>query len=103
MFQFIEFKNFRVLRDTTLPLQPFTLILGPNGSGKSTALQALLALQNINRFGFSDLASVASTANVTVTIRWAFPSTQGSFDWFEMRSTVLATRTNSVKAALPHK
>lgn len=37
----IHFKNFRVLRDTTLPLSPFTLIVGPNGSGKSTVFVAL--------------------------------------------------------------
>lgn len=41
MIDSIEFKNFKVLRDTTLPLRQFTLIVGPNGSGKSTALQAL--------------------------------------------------------------
>lgn len=41
MIRSIQFKNFKVLRDTTLPLERFTLIVGPNGSGKSTALQAL--------------------------------------------------------------
>jgi energy-coupling factor transporter ATP-binding protein EcfA2 len=37
----IEFKNFKVLRDATLPLGTFNLLVGPNGSGKSTALAAL--------------------------------------------------------------
>ncbi|MBL8203313.1 MAG: AAA family ATPase, partial [Blastocatellia bacterium] len=41
MIESIEFKNFKALRDTTLPLGRFTLIVGPNGSGKSTAMQAL--------------------------------------------------------------
>jgi AAA15 family ATPase/GTPase len=41
MLTSITFKNFRVLRDATLPLGPFTLLVGPNGSGKSTALLAL--------------------------------------------------------------
>jgi predicted ATPase len=45
MIEFVQFRNFRVLRDTTLPLSRFTLLLGPNGSGKSTALQALEAVQ----------------------------------------------------------
>ena len=37
----IEFRNFRCLRETTLPLSPFTLLVGPNGSGKSTTLEPL--------------------------------------------------------------
>src|SRR3954454_7824811 len=41
MIESIEFTNFKALRQTTLPLAPFTLLLGPNGSGKSTVLQAL--------------------------------------------------------------
>lgn len=41
MIKSIQFKNFKVLRDATLPLGRFTLIVGPNGSGKSTALQAI--------------------------------------------------------------
>jgi len=41
MIESIRFINFKALRDTTLPLSPFTLLLGPNGSGKSTVLQAL--------------------------------------------------------------
>lgn len=41
LIQSIQFKNFKVLRDTTLPLGRFTLIVGPNGSGKTSALQAL--------------------------------------------------------------
>ena len=45
MLDLIEFQNFKILRNATLPLAPFTLIVGPNGSGKSTALQALLAVK----------------------------------------------------------
>jgi AAA15 family ATPase/GTPase len=41
MIESVQFKNFKALRDTTLPLDRFTLIVGPNGSGKSTALQAV--------------------------------------------------------------
>lgn len=54
MLESIYFKNFKALRDATLPLSPFTLIVGPNGSGKSTVLDALrefgsIAVQATNR------------------------------------------------------
>lgn len=39
----IQFSNFRVLEEATLPLSPFNVLIGPNGSGKTTALRALLA------------------------------------------------------------
>jgi predicted ATPase len=41
MIESIQFKNFKVLRDATLPLGRCTVLVGPNGSGKSTVLQAL--------------------------------------------------------------
>ncbi len=41
MIESIHFKNFRCLRDSTLPLSAFTLLVGPNGSGKSTALEGI--------------------------------------------------------------
>jgi predicted ATPase len=37
----IRFRNFKLLRDTTLPLEPLTVVVGPNSSGKSTVLEAL--------------------------------------------------------------
>ena len=41
MITSIHFENFKILRDATLPLGRFTLLIGANGSGKSTAMQAL--------------------------------------------------------------
>jgi predicted ATPase len=41
MIEKVTFKNFKLLRCATLPLQPFTLIVGANASGKSTALEAM--------------------------------------------------------------
>ncbi len=78
MFESIEFKNFKVLKDTKLPLRPFTLILGPNGSGKSTVLQAFQAIQKINYSKYStfkDVATIASVGvkDVSVTVQWSDP------------------------------
>src|SRR5437899_3116463 len=47
MLQSIQFHNFKVLRDATLTLRPFNLLVGPNGSGKSTVLQALEAVSRL--------------------------------------------------------
>jgi len=47
MIESIEFTNFKALRQTTLPLAPFTLLLGPNGSGKSSVLQAIQGLATL--------------------------------------------------------
>src|SRR5262245_29520497 len=49
MITSIHFQNFRALRDATLPLGPFTLIVGPNGSGKSTAMQAFRFVSSLGR------------------------------------------------------
>jgi predicted ATPase len=49
MLESVQFRNFKALRNTTLPLGRFTLIVGPNGSGKSTALQALQAAGDVSR------------------------------------------------------
>jgi predicted ATPase len=73
MIEAVKFKNFKVLRDATLPLGPFTLIVGPNGSGKSTALQGLeafrtsgvgndaLAHHQVASLGVDDRVSLAIT------------------------------------------
>lgn len=84
MIDSIDFKNFKVLRDTTLPLGPFNLIVGPNGSGKSTALLALQAVREgvaSNCFepgGFRRFATVGTPVNgtetVEVLIHWGTPN-----------------------------
>ncbi|MGI8641043.1 MAG: AAA family ATPase [Pyrinomonadaceae bacterium] len=44
----IRYKNFKALRDATLPLGRFTLIVGANGTGKTTALQAINCIEKID-------------------------------------------------------
>ena len=70
MIEQIEFKNFKALRDTILPLGRFTLIVGPNGSGKSTALQALQAAPKPGGLNFDSIATVGCQDDVFVTIKW---------------------------------
>jgi predicted ATPase len=61
MFKSIRFQNFKVLRDTELPLGRFTLIVGPNGSGKSTALEALKRVAYGENIDFNVFRSLAPT------------------------------------------
>jgi predicted ATP-dependent endonuclease of OLD family len=70
MIEQIEFKNFKALRETTLPLGRFTLIVGPNGSGKSTALQALQAAPQPSSCKFDSIATLGINSDVVVTIKW---------------------------------
>lgn len=72
MFESIKFENFKTLRNTTLPLSPFTLIVGPNGSGKSTALNAFTAFRNDGKFQTSQITSFGSPnqSPATLMARW---------------------------------
>ncbi|MBI1962545.1 MAG: AAA family ATPase, partial [Candidatus Rokubacteria bacterium] len=81
MMASVAFNNLKVLRDATLPLAPFTLIIGPNGSGKSTVFQALLWLGDQGHLTVSSVASVGAdeSSAVSVAARWAPPHDQGRF------------------------
>jgi energy-coupling factor transporter ATP-binding protein EcfA2 len=66
MIRQITFKNFRVLRETTLTLGPMTLLIGPNGSGKTTVLDALRAVGDLsNSPSAFDLLSASERPNVS--------------------------------------
>jgi len=77
MIESIQFKNFKALRDTTLPLSPCTVIVGPNASGKSTVLQALEAFRGQRTFKREEIISANlredDKAVAEIRIRWAEP------------------------------
>ena len=77
MIESIEFKNFKALRDTTLPLSPCTILVGPNGSGKSTVLQALEAVRSQGNVDANRFLSVGVPATnetvVKVTLNLGSP------------------------------
>jgi predicted ATPase len=74
MIELMQFRNFKVLRDTQLPLGRFTLIVGPNGSGKSTAMQALRAVGQPGGGGLVQVETVGlvptNTEPVEVVLHW---------------------------------
>ena len=77
MIESVRFRNFKALRDTILPLNPFTLLIGPNGSGKSTALQALRLAGKPSEAIYLHLKTVgqnsSDAASVEVVIKWGNP------------------------------
>jgi predicted ATPase len=75
MIESIEFKNFKALRDATLPLGPLTILIGPNGSGKSTVLQALNEIRHgfcINEYDKLLSFSVKHISNIKVSLLITF-------------------------------
>jgi predicted ATPase len=74
MIERIHFENFKVLRDSTLPLSRVTLIVGPNGSGKSTCLQALESISSPGKFHWGRLVWAGARgdreATARVTVHW---------------------------------
>jgi predicted ATPase len=67
MITSIHYKNFKALRDATLPLGRFTLIVGANGTGKSTALKGLKILPKPQNTSWKNIVT-AGLENDTVTI-----------------------------------
>jgi len=66
----IRYKNFKALRDVTLPLGRFTLIVGANGTGKTTAMNSLNILKNPDKPSWREIASVDSNADGNTVISW---------------------------------
>ncbi|HUB24616.1 MAG TPA: AAA family ATPase, partial [Tepidisphaeraceae bacterium] len=81
MIDRIEFKNFKILRNATLPLGPFTLVVGPNASGKSTALDAiergarLIWNKSLKPFDAASYLSIgareSSSERIQVSFHWS--------------------------------
>jgi len=70
MIKTVEFHNYKVLRQATLPLGPFNLLIGPNGSGKSTILQALKHADGTDGSLFPTVVSASAEGNTdTVAIK----------------------------------
>lgn len=70
MIKSIHFQNIKALRDATLPLGRFTLIVGANGSGKTTAMEALKLAYTPSNTDFRKIATanMERTAGATAKI-----------------------------------
>ncbi len=89
MIESIEFTNFKALRKTTLPLEPFTLLLGPNGSGKTSVLDALKCI-----------AAIAAQGIGLHPIQVASIVAQLGMDWASLLSVTAEDRTAFVEIKL---
>lgn len=54
MIASIAFRNFKALRQASVSLEPFNLVIGPNGSGKSSLIEALMQLRVLARLPLAD-------------------------------------------------
>ncbi len=73
MIESVEFKNYKALQDTKLPLSPFTLIVGANGSGKTTALKAIRSAAKKESINYSTTCSFGHEEDIQgirVKINW---------------------------------
>jgi predicted ATPase len=69
----INFRNYKILRNATLPLGPFRLLIGPNGSGKSTAISAISRLASPGARGQVESAGLHPDEGVSVVASFGPP------------------------------
>ncbi len=81
MIKEIRYKNFKALRDATLPLGRFTLIVGANGTGKSTALKAFEVAKYPENFTWKELSIAGLKENENVMISWIVKDTIYERTW----------------------
>jgi len=57
MLERIHIENYKCLRDVTVKLGDFTILVGPNDSGKSSFLEVIQSIGKINRHGYAGIFS----------------------------------------------
>jgi len=68
----IRVKNFRSIRDETLPCDRLTALIGANGAGKSSFLQALrLFYQPVATYTIEDFYNRDTTENIVIAVTFA--------------------------------
>jgi predicted ATPase len=87
MIETVSFKNFKALRDVTIPLERFTVLVGPNASGKTSVLQGLAYLHAKDPSSVLQgerhpavLRSRASTETIELRCRGTWQGKEGSID-----------------------
>lgn len=91
MIKEIRFQNFKALRDATLPLSRFTLLVGPNSSGKSTAMKAFQFALGQDPKSIKDWLTLGIEDGAEVAIRIVWIEDGNEF----VTSTVMRNSANS--------
>jgi predicted ATPase len=69
----VAFRNFKALRNTSLRLSPFNLVIGANGSGKTSLIQALQRLRTLAKLPLGNPAAVTRSGGPEITIAFDEP------------------------------
>ena len=69
----VAFRNFKALRNTSLRLAPFNLVIGANGSGKTSLIQALLRLRSLAKLPLGDANAPTLASGAEIVFAFAPP------------------------------
>lgn len=73
MIASVAFRNFKALRNTSLRLSPFNLLIGPNGSGKTSLIQAVQTLRSLSKLPLGDSSSPTRSSGPEITFNFSEP------------------------------
>ncbi len=97
MIEQVTIQNYKCLRDVTLTLSPFTVLIGPNDSGKSSVLDALATVGRPSSSmseGSVSRASLVWRAESDRTMTWKLAGHFGAREWtYELALPVLGNPT----------
>jgi len=72
----VAFRNFKALRNTSVQLGAFNLVVGPNGSGKTSLIESLLHLRALSKLPPIDADTFGSADRPNLTFRFSAPFEQ---------------------------
>ena len=73
MIASVAFRNFKALRNTSLRLAPFNLVIGANGSGKTSLIQAVRQLRTLASLPLGDAQAPTREGGPEIVFTFAPP------------------------------
>ena len=73
MIDTVAFHNFKALRNTSLHLSQFNLVIGPNGSGKTSLIQALQQLRTLSQLPLGNDSMHTRAGGPEISFTFAAP------------------------------
>lgn len=80
MIASVAFRNFKALRNASVRLAPFNLVIGPSGSGKTSLIQALLQLRTLSNLVPIDAETALPTASALPDLTFRFSPPYGDIE-----------------------